>query len=149
MPNIVQVKIGMTVTKICKTCGVDKDVGEYQKDATKKDHLRPYCKECTSKRRKQLLSKETIRQRNLEKSFGKGALDVYKKLFEEQGGICAICSSPENGRYSHLSIDHDHNTNKIRGLLCNNCNRGLGLLKDSEELLRKAAKYVENYRETH
>lgn len=134
----------MIVTKICKTCGVEKDVKEYQKDITKKDHLRPYCKECTSKRRKQLLSKETIRQRNLEKNFGKGALDVYKKLFEEQKGVCAICSSPENGRYSHLSIDHNHDTNQIRGLLCNNCNRGIGLLKDNPELMRRAADYVEN-----
>ena len=139
----------MTVTKICKTCGVETDVVEYQKDATKKDGLRPYCKECTSKRRKQLLSKETIRQRNLEKNFGKGALDVYRDLFEAQQGVCSICSRPENGRYKHLSIDHDHDTGKIRGLLCNNCNRGLGLLKDSPELLRKAARYVENYKETH
>lgn len=135
----------MTVTKICKTCEVEKLVTEYQKDITKKDHLRPYCKECTSKRRKQLLSKETIRQRNLEKNFGKGALDVYKKLFEEQGGVCAICSTPENGRYSNLSIDHDHDTNEIRGLLCNSCNRGIGLLKDSPEVIRKAAEYVETH----
>lgn len=136
---------GMTVTKICKTCEVEKLVTEYQKDITKKDHLRPYCKECTSKRRKQLLSKETIRQRNLEKNFGKGALDVYKKLFEEQGGVCAICSTPENGRYSNLSIDHNHDTNEIRGLLCNNCNRGIGLLKDNPKLMRKAANYVETH----
>ena len=135
----------MTVTKICKTCEVEKLVTEYQKDITKKDHLRPYCKECTSKRRKQLLSKEMIRQRNLEKNFGKGALDVYKKLFEEQGGVCAICSTPENGRYSNLSIDHNHDTNEIRGLLCNSCNRGIGLLKDSPEVIRKAANYVETH----
>jgi hypothetical protein len=135
----------MTVTKICKTCEVEKLVTEYQKDITKKDHLRPYCKECTSKRRKQLLSKEMIRQRNLEKNFGKGALDVYKKLFEEQGGVCAICSTPENGRYSNLSIDHNHDTNEIRGLLCNSCNRGIGLLKDSPEVIRKAAEYVETH----
>ena len=109
--------------------------------------MRPYCKECTSVRRKQLLSKETIRQRNLEKNFGKGALDHYDALFEKQKGVCAICFSPENGRYKHLSIDHDHDTGRIRGLLCNNCNRGLGLLKDSPQLLRKAAEYVEHAKE--
>jgi hypothetical protein len=137
----------MTVTdKCCKNCGVTKPLYQFQKDSSKKDGLRPECKRCTATRRKLLLSKDTIRQRNLEKNFGKGALDTYAKLFDEQKGVCAICSSPENGRYKHLSIDHNHATGKIRGLLCNNCNRGLGLLRDSEELLRKAALYVEEHR---
>lgn len=133
--------------KQCKTCKEMKSLQEYQKDSTKKDGYRPYCKLCTSARRKELLTKETIRQRNLEKNFGKGVLDVYAALFVEQEGVCAICSSAENGRYKHLSIDHCHNSGKIRGLLCNNCNRGLGLLKDNPELLRKAASYVEEHRE--
>jgi hypothetical protein len=134
----------MIVTKICKTCKQEKSIVEYQKDSTKFDGFRPYCKVCTSRRRKELLSKDTIRQRNLEKNFGKGALEVYTRLFEEQKGLCAICGSPENGKYKNLSIDHDHNTDQIRGLLCNNCNRGIGLLKDNPNNLRKAADYVEN-----
>lgn len=136
----------MIVTeKVCKTCGIAHSLDQYQKDVTKKDGLRPYCKSCTSARRKELLSKETIRQRNLEKNFGKGVLDIYDKLFKEQQGRCAVCGSPENGRYKHLSIDHDHSNGRIRGLLCNNCNRGLGLLKDNPEVLRKAAEYVETH----
>jgi hypothetical protein len=133
--------------KKCKTCGEHKPFDEYQKDITKKDGFRPYCKACTSVRRKELLSKETIRQRNLEKNFGKGALEVYDSLFQNQKGVCAICGSPENGRYKHLSVDHCHETNKIRGLLCNNCNRGLGLLKDDPDILRKAAAYVEKHKD--
>lgn len=137
---------GMPLTeKICKTCNIEYPLDQYQKDRTKKDGLRPYCKKCTSSRRKQLLSKETIRQRNLEKNFGKGIVNTYNKLFEEQGGVCTICKSPENGRYKHLSVDHCHNTGKIRGLLCNNCNRALGLFKDNPEILRKAADYVEQH----
>jgi hypothetical protein len=133
------------IDKCCKNCGVTKLLHQFQKDSSKKDGLRPECKRCTSTRRKLLLSKETIRQRNLEKNFGKGVLDTYSKLFEDQKGVCAICSSPENGRYKHLSIDHNHETGKIRGLLCNNCNRGIGLLRDNAELLRKAAMYVEDH----
>lgn len=49
----------------------------------------------------------------------------------------------ECGNYSRLSVDHDHQTGKIRGLLCNNCNRAIGLLKDSSDILYKAAKYIE------
>jgi hypothetical protein len=133
------------IDKVCKTCKTTQPLENYQKDSTKKDGLRPYCKICTSNRRKELLSKETIRQRNLEKNFGKGVLEIYDKLFHEQQGKCAICDSTENGRYKHLSIDHDHSNGKIRGLLCNNCNRGLGLLKDNPEVLRKAADYVETH----
>lgn len=133
----------MTVTnKECKTCLRLFPLENFQKDVTKKDKLRPYCKQCTSSRRKQLLSKETIRKRNLEKNFGKGILDTYNKLFTQQGGVCAICRSPENGRYKHLSVDHCHDSGDIRGLLCNNCNRAIGLLKDNAELLKKAAEYV-------
>lgn len=136
----------MTVTdKCCKNCGVTKSLHQFQKDSSKKDGLRPECKRCTSTRRKLLLSKDTIRQRNLEKNFGKGALNTYAKLFDEQKGVCAICASPENGRYKHLSVDHNHETGIIRGLLCNNCNRGIGLLRDNAELLRKAASYVEDH----
>jgi hypothetical protein len=133
----------MTVIKICKQCGWKASADFFQKDRSKKDGFRPECKPCTSLNRKKTLSTETIRKRNLEKNFGKGALDIYQKLFEKQGGVCAICKSPENGRYNHLSIDHCHETEKIRGLLCNNCNRGIGLLKDNPEFLKNAVKYLE------
>lgn len=136
----------MTATKQCKTCGDFFDLTQFQKDRTKNDGLRPYCKACTSARRKELLTKEVIRKRNLEKNFGKGAMDVYASLFDQQGGVCAICSSPENGRYDNLSVDHCHGTGSIRGLLCNNCNRGIGLLRDSPEMLRKAADYIDRSR---
>lgn len=135
----------MRLTKICKTCKEEKELLAFQRDVTKTDGLRPYCKTCTSKRRKELLSKGTIRKRNLEKNFGKGALDFYASLFEKQKGVCAVCKRAENGRYKHLSIDHNHTTGKIRGLLCNNCNRALGLLKDSVEVLEAAKHYLETH----
>lgn len=132
-------------TKICKKCGLSFNLDCFQKDITKKEGVRPECKTCTASNRKSRYSKTITRQRNLEKNFGKGVVDTYKEMFEEQGGVCAICKSPENGRYVHLSIDHCHNTSKIRGLLCNNCNRGIGLLKDSPLFLREAANYVEKH----
>jgi hypothetical protein len=63
-----------------------------------------------------------------------------------QNGVCAICGSPPTGTRSHglLAIDHCHDTLKIRGLLCNNCNNGLGRFKDNPDSLRKAADYLEN-----
>jgi|SRR5882672_5089611 len=55
--------------------------------------------------------------------------------------VCAICGKPPGSKA--LDIDHDHSTGVVRGLLCNNCNRGLGRLKDSPSLLREAALYLE------
>lgn len=64
----------------------------------------------------------------------------YERLFNEQNGVCAICGK-DNGQIA-LCIDHDHATNEVRGLLCNLCNRGIGLFNDNPNLLDKAKQYV-------
>ncbi len=73
---------------------------------------------------------------------------AYLRLFEEQDGVCAICGEPETavlrGRTLKLSVDHDHETGVIRGLLCHACNLGLGKFKDRVELLEKAIAYLED-----
>lgn len=132
-------------TKVCKQCGKEGSLDLFQKDITKKDKVRPECKECTAANRKKRYSPVVNRKNNMQKNFGKGILETYKHLFDLQGGVCAICQSPENGRYAHLSVDHDHDTGKIRGLLCNNCNRGIGLLKDDPKILEQAKKYLETH----
>ena len=71
--------------------------------------------------------------------------EEYIALLDSQQGCCAICESPKpsSGRYKHFCVDHDHNTGRIRGLLCMNCNITLGRLRDDPEVLRKAADYLE------
>lgn len=73
----------------------------------------------------------------------------YDNLLDKQKGFCAICSTQEpGGKNNKFHIDHDHKTGKVRGLLCHNCNRGLGFFKDSSFLLSKASSYIlENQRE--
>lgn len=54
--------------------------------------------------------------------------NIYPKLLKEQGGVCAICRvRPKEGKY--LFIDHDHFTDKVRGLLCHKCNTRLGAIE--------------------
>lgn len=66
----------------------------------------------------------------------------YKQMLEEQKGLCAICGEPDpDGK--RLSIDHDHDTGTVRGLLCNKCNLGLGYFRDSAKRLARAAIYLE------
>lgn len=71
----------------------------------------------------------------------------YLALQEKQNGLCAICGGEGFelvvGQRILLVIDHCHTTGKVRGLLCHNCNRGIVLMQDNPENLRKAADYIE------
>lgn len=82
---------------------------------------------------------------NVERKFGLTP-EAWNIMFEEQGGVCAICKNPET-QNRRISVDHDHETGKVRGLLCNNCNRGLGLLKDSLHTLSSAVEYLKKSKE--
>ena len=64
-------------------------------------------------------------------------LAQYDEIWVEQLGLCAICHSSPS-----LCIDHDHNTNKVRGLLCTKCNKGLGIFGDDASLVQNAADYL-------
>lgn len=67
----------------------------------------------------------------------------YNSRFEQQGGLCLICHKSGEGRFNRLCADHDHRTGKFRGLICNQCNSGLGHFKDNPEFLRAAIAYLE------
>lgn len=67
--------------------------------------------------------------------------EQYENMKAEQGDACMLCgAAPEEG----LHIDHDHTSKQVRGLLCRQCNLGLGMFKDNPGLLRLAAAYVES-----
>lgn len=70
-------------------------------------------------------------------------LDDYNAMLEAQGSSCAICGRTPEEEGRRLSVDHDHETGKVRGLLCNNCNRGIGYLQDNSSLCRLAANYLD------
>lgn len=75
-------------------------------------------------------------------------VERYDEMLAAQGGKCAICGSPD-GRGGHpgygltFCVDHDHETQALRGLLCHPCNRGLGQFRDDPDLLRAALAYLE------
>jgi hypothetical protein len=72
-------------------------------------------------------------------------------MLQAQDGKCAICGSvpPPGGKNAaaRLHVDHDHETGKVRALLCNGCNRGMGYMNDDPARLRKAADYIERHKE--
>ena len=71
----------------------------------------------------------------------------FNLLFESQNGVCAICGKPETrkqkGVLKRLSVDHDHETGEIRGLVCHRCNTLLGMAEDNIEILENAILYLE------
>lgn len=138
--------------KTCKNCNVEKSLDEFYTHKRTRDGKGSWCKKCliqkTSEKRKdpeqKELWKEYGRRSVLKKRYGITA-DEYDQMAIEQNG-CAICGALEcggRGSTSRLAVDHDHVTGKIRGLLCNNCNNGLGRFKDDVELLQKAITYLE------
>jgi hypothetical protein len=74
-------------------------------------------------------------------------IEQYQEMLNAQGGCCAICGTGEPGRRGnlHFCVDHDHITGKARGLLCNNCNLGLGRFRDSPKFLEQAAGYLRHH----
>lgn len=87
------------------------------------------------------------RNHHLLKTYGI-TYEQYEVIYKQQGGVCAVCGSVpdavKHGRVS-LVVDHDHATGKIRGLLCNNCNSGLGIIGDTIEHLEKALAYLKQH----
>ena len=71
---------------------------------------------------------------------------LYNTIYKKQEGRCAICNCHQH--YQRLAVDHDHKTGMVRGLLCTNCNRGLGRFFDSPVRLSNAAAYITRANET-
>lgn len=71
--------------------------------------------------------------------------DEYDELSALQGHVCWVCGKKETTKDGYLHVDHCHKTGKVRGLLCGLCNRGIGALGDSIELLEKAIEYLKTF----
>lgn len=84
------------------------------------------------------------RKQDLMEKYGI-TLEEYNSLLEKQDGGCAICGNKESGNKKRkvLYVDHDHNTGKVRGLLCHYCNFGLGNFRDNTDYLKRAIAYLE------
>lgn len=87
--------------------------------------------------------------RALRDSFGI-SLEEYQRMHDEQDGKCAICGEPEAilrmGKVKALSVDHCHTSGKIRGLLCAECNTGIGKLKEDRRIFLSAVAYLDKHK---
>lgn len=85
-------------------------------------------------------SKSGLRERSKLSMYGLTPEDYYS-LLDKQGGACAICRGQcKTGK--KLAVDHDHETGKVRGLLCTRCNVALGMFQDDMDRMAKAIAYL-------
>ena len=149
----------MATEKRCSKCDDVKPTSEFYKDRrTSEDGLRSRCKACSlaagrvyaqahREERKANVkawvaeNPERIRNIYLKSRHGISAAE-YNALYESQNGCCAVCGHIPDGR--RLSVDHDHATGAVRGLLCRNCNLVLGHVKDRVIILLRLAEYLES-----
>jgi hypothetical protein len=125
--------------KRCPDCGETKPLEEFPRNKNSKDGRHAYCKPCHNARGKETIERlhGTSRHYHLKRRYGIGE-DEFDELVRQQGGDCRICGRPDPEH-----VDHDHETGEVRGILCFNCNGGLGQFRDSIDALRAAAEYLE------
>ena len=119
---------------------------------TKPEYNRKYYLENKEKvkanvKRWQTLNKDKVneasRKSKLKTRYGMNSED-YDFLYEKQKGYCAICETHQSDLKRSLCIDHNHETGKVRGLLCDDCNRGLGCFDDNVAMINSAIDYLRN-----
>lgn len=139
--------------KTCTKCKQNKDLKDFYKDKSEKDGYNNQCKPCVAIKQKKHYYKNPQKRTELKRKFEVLrkygiTLDQYNQMVIDQNGLCKICNKPETDPHKkNLSIDHCHLTGKVRGLLCNHCNRGIGLLKEDYDILQRAADYLRTYSE--
>lgn len=125
--------------KCCSKCKVEKPRSEFGKDKRRPDGLYPQCRECKSTAHKESYHK--VAAKRLEQKYGITS-EQRTEMFEAQKGCCKICGKHESEQRRALAVDHCHTTGAVRGLLCDNCNRGIGYFRDNPEVLKAAIKYL-------
>jgi Recombination endonuclease VII len=95
------------------------------------------------------LNKTAMRHYGLKRLYGL-SIDAYNTMLAAQNGVCAICERPESGRNASgelkpFSVDHNHETGEIRGLLCTQCNYMIGHCRESRDILLAGVRYLDKH----
>ena len=135
----------------CKACNLAARAAKYASDADMQTRARSRAKQWRIDNRERFEATRkayvasgrysaSSRRSHLKRTFGM-TQDGYEARLREQGGGCAVCGRPPKPGKS-LHVDHDHETGRVRGLLCFKCNAALGQLDDDLERIEAALIYV-------
>lgn len=136
--------------KACPRCHRAKPREDYSPRPRSRDGLASWCKECTNEATRSQRNSFTAartRARELREKYGI-TLAAYEAMLAEQGGGCAICGRTSSPKVTSLAVDHDHDTGKIRGVLCRPCNSALGMLGDDPAIVARALAYLTLHKQT-
>ncbi len=146
---ITQTSVLPTV-KTCSRCRTVKALDEFAQRNDRVSGRHSQCKVCVAEAKRSEYAKNSTRYRDALRKAKFGITpEEYWGRVAEQDGKCAICAKPETvvigGKVADLAVDHDHDTGKVRQLLCLQCNRGLSAFLDTPELVDKAAAYLRKH----
>lgn len=160
------------LARICRVCKILKPNEEFHLNGYRKKNgksaPRSDCKKCSTKIHYKYLANEKKRKKvnarrrecyqkningfkdkvvklGLQKRYNL-TIEDYNKMLKKQNGKCAMCKISQDEISRKFDVDHCHTTGKVRALLCLNCNRGLGLLKDNIEVLKAGIKLLKRAR---
>jgi hypothetical protein len=148
----------MEELKVCTKCDVEKPISEFRERQPTKSGKRSWegaCKRCRYEQAKKNPNRQKVAQRFRESEAARRNTlarygltpKQYEEMIDACNGLCEICGRPETKLYAgkprHLSIDHCHDSMKVRGLLCDACNNALGRVNDDIEILKSMIKYLE------
>lgn len=137
------------VNPVCPACGEAKDRAEFYVDRKRSNGLHTYCKSCCKERAKERYAadpaghkrrhqawvernRERVKLHRIKAEYG-----LSPEEYDAIPKVCVICGARDD-----LRVDHSHRTGRVRGMLCDPCNKGLGFLRDDPTLLLRAADYV-------
>ena len=144
----------------CAECGHAGPPDDFHREASSRTGRNRRCKPCRNARNREHVQRDPERRRETMQRWQRSNPDRYAAakrehklrrygltsarydaLLAEQGGVCAICGDAERDGWD-FAVDHEHASGRVRGLLCRRCNVGIGLLRDSPEVVTAAADYL-------
>lgn len=136
------IKIG--ATRKCNKCNEVLSVTDFHIKVDKNNkHCRfnSPCKSCANIGRN--INYQKLYQRKIKYNLSN---EEYNLILKEQSYSCAICNIHQDDYHKEFSVDHCHKTGKVRALLCNQCNSGIGFFRESTSIMKKAIDYIKKHK---
>jgi len=138
--------VNTITTHLCPKCKEEKPLEKFKSFYV--------CKECSKayERKRWASQPQEKRRAKWLKTKYNLLYATYEQMFLEQNGKCKVCDidisiTTSSNSHSTACVDHSHSTGKVRSLLCNHCNRALGLLKENEKVIANLLKYIRSFNE--
>ena len=124
----------------CATCGLDKPPEEFPRHKGRPSGRHCNCKVCHNAQVRESRARQGgSRKYHLKRRYGLSP-EQFDALLAQQGFLCPICL-----KRAAVHVDHDHSTGRVRGILCEMCNGGLGQFRDNPETIESAIAYLEEH----